>query len=266
MDNIGDAVKMAGSVLLFILALSLIIPLFTQARQTADAIMDYSDRQAATEGIDEDTQESLERNFYYMSDEITGDINSRPQQVRTVGLNDIIPTVERAFDENFKVVFVKKDGQDDVRKAKPINMYKWVGGNTSDTTTAIDKRPINTIELKNSSVGDGDGSKKGFLKGILYADYSFANNPNIPGSNPKGKFQNRFNVKLGDYGDSSNIYYPNSSSTNLTDYGLVGYLKNHLSSGKIEEYLGVYNKEDLMLMQKMVLVYKLVIFKEYLKA
>ena len=45
MENAADALKMAGAVLIFVLALSIIIPFFTQVKQTTDIILDYRDRE-----------------------------------------------------------------------------------------------------------------------------------------------------------------------------------------------------------------------------
>ena len=45
MENAADAIKVAGAVLLFVLALSIIIPFFSQARETADMILDTRDRE-----------------------------------------------------------------------------------------------------------------------------------------------------------------------------------------------------------------------------
>ena len=44
MENAAEALKMAGAVLLFVLALSVAIVSFGQARETADTILDYRDR------------------------------------------------------------------------------------------------------------------------------------------------------------------------------------------------------------------------------
>ena len=45
MENAADAIKMAGAVLLFVLALSIVIPFFSQARETTDLILDARDRE-----------------------------------------------------------------------------------------------------------------------------------------------------------------------------------------------------------------------------
>ena len=45
MENAVDALKMAGAVLMFVIALSVSIVAFGQVRQTADIILDYKDRE-----------------------------------------------------------------------------------------------------------------------------------------------------------------------------------------------------------------------------
>ena len=80
MENAVDALKMAGAVLLFVLAISVAIVSFGQARETADTILDYKDRETVY----------IDGNLYYRA---TG-------TERTVGLETIIPTIYRAYIEN----------------------------------------------------------------------------------------------------------------------------------------------------------------------
>ena len=94
MENAADALKMAGSVLIFILALSLIVPLFTQARVTSDAIMQYVDRQGQAEGAGEEGEDL----FYYIG-------NEDAEKFRYVGIETVIPTIYQSLNEDFKVVF-----------------------------------------------------------------------------------------------------------------------------------------------------------------
>lgn len=58
-ENIADALKMAGSVLLFVMGLSIAILAFSQARESMDIVLSYSDRESL----------SIEGNprFYYLS-------------------------------------------------------------------------------------------------------------------------------------------------------------------------------------------------------
>lgn len=45
-ENIADALKMAGSVLLFVMGLSIAILAFSQARESMDIVLSYSDRES----------------------------------------------------------------------------------------------------------------------------------------------------------------------------------------------------------------------------
>ena len=69
MENAADALKMAGAVLIFVIALSISIVSFGQVRQASDVILNYRDRE--TVYIDGD--------YYY---EATG-------TERTVGLETV---------------------------------------------------------------------------------------------------------------------------------------------------------------------------------
>lgn len=81
MENATDALKMAASVLIFVLALSICISAFGQVRQTSQIVLDYKDREYQTEYIEGDNTE------------------------RQVGIEAIIPTIYKSYTENYKVVF-----------------------------------------------------------------------------------------------------------------------------------------------------------------
>lgn len=83
MENATDALKMAASVLIFVLALSICISAFGQVRQTSQIILDYKDREYQTEYIE-------------------GNENNTE---REVGIEAIIPTIYKSYTENYKVVF-----------------------------------------------------------------------------------------------------------------------------------------------------------------
>ena len=89
MENVSDALKMAGSVLLFIIGLSVAILAFSQAREAIDTVLRYTDREYLT--IEGDSR------FYYLSNK--NDTN------RYVGLETIIPSMVRAAKESYKIVF-----------------------------------------------------------------------------------------------------------------------------------------------------------------
>ena len=186
MENAAEALKMAGAVLLFVLALSVAIVSFGQARETADTILDYRDRETFY----------IDGNYYYKA---TG-------TERTVGLETVIPTIYRAYIENYKIVFEGLEG--------PVYTLNLSGGKTIDKYT-IDLETTKTgeIEINNVSLAN-DEQKSEFLCGILYNDFTKLNGD-------KPKFEKKYNVSL-----------PNS--------GLIDRLKNK----KITEYLGVYYQND----------------------
>lgn len=186
MENAVDSLKMAGAVLLFVLAISVAIVSFGQAREAADTILDYKDRETVY----------IDGNLYYKT---TG-------TERTVGLETIIPTIYRAYIENYKIVF---EGLNE-----PIYTLK-LSGNTKiakytidlETKTTTDGIQINNVALAN------DEQKSEFLCGILYNDFTK--------SGSAENFKKKYNVEL-----------PTNS------------LISRLKGKKITEYLGVYYQND----------------------
>ena len=166
MENAAEALKMAGAVLLFVLALSVAIVSFGQARETADTILDYRDREVQYI----DGEEYMDY-FYYKS---TG-------TERTVGLEAVIPTIYRSYIENYKIVFEGLDG--------PIYTLHLSGGKTIDKYT-IDLETTKTgeIEVNNVSLAN-DEQKSEFLCGILYYDFTKFNGN-------KNAFEKKYNVTL----------------------------------------------------------------------
>lgn len=142
MENAAEAIKMAGAVLLFVLALSIILFYFGQVRESADTILDYRDRE--TMYIDGD--------YYY---EQTG-------TERNVNLETIIPSVFRAYLENYKIIF---DGLDN-----PIYKIKNKNGVMIDKYT-LDLETNQNLEYKNVVLANKE-QKIMFLKGIFYGDYN----------------------------------------------------------------------------------------------
>lgn len=89
MENAVDALKMAFAVMVFVMALSLAIYMFSQARETADIVLHSSDV----------TQ--------YMSYEQV----SEGSENRIVGLESIVPTLYKYYKENYTVIFRNSDGK-----------------------------------------------------------------------------------------------------------------------------------------------------------
>ena len=147
MENAADALKMAGAVLLFVLAISIIILSFGQVRESADTIIDYRDRETLY----------IDGNYYY-----NGNENSR-----YVGLETIIPSVYRAYLENYRIVF---DG------IKPL--YKING----EENYSLELENINGTNLTLAN----NETKAEFLQGILYGKFK----------NNKGDYERKFKISL----------------------------------------------------------------------
>lgn len=97
MENASDAIIMAGAVLIFVIALSVAMTVFSQARVTIDTVVYASDR----------------TNYYeYIDIDISNNIKNR-----IVGLETIIPTLYKYYKENYTVVFLDENG-------KGLELYK----------------------------------------------------------------------------------------------------------------------------------------------
>lgn len=210
MENAVDALKIAGSVLLFVMAISVAILSFGQVRQVSDVILDYRDRETVY----------IDGNYYY---EASG-------TERSVGLETIIPTIYRAYFENYKIVFDKNLLGDPIYTIT-LNNTTQIPKYTLDLETNEDSGNINIV-LAN------DEQKLEFLCGILY------------GSTYASDFETEFNR-------TSNV------KIDIPEQGLYKRLSNRLQSNVITEYLGVYYQDDnedvpeVMKQEKRIITYRL---------
>ena len=210
MENAVDALKIAGSVLLFVMAISVAILSFGQVRQVSDVILDYRDRETVY----------IDGNYYY---EASG-------TERSVGLETIIPTIYRAYFENYKIVFDKNLLGDPIYTIT-LNNTTQIPKYTLDLETNEDSGNINIV-LAN------DEQKLEFLCGIFY------------GSTYASDFETEFNR-------TSNV------KIDIPEQGLYKRLSNRLQSNVITEYLGVYYQDDnedvpeVMKQEKRIITYRL---------
>ena len=133
MENVADALKMAAGVLVFVMALGIAISSFSEAKQTADVLIQYNDREYSTQYA----QDTQERN-------------------RIVGAETIIPTIYRAYKEKYKVIFQDNAGN-------PINLFAIY-----DYESKAYKL-VNYIDLESQVQGD-DRLKDNFIMALLYRD------------------------------------------------------------------------------------------------
>lgn len=132
MENAADALKMAAAVLIFVLALSISINAFGQVRKASQTILDYRDR---------------EYDYTYVEDNGTTE--------RIVGAETIIPSIYRAYQENYKIVF-------DIKEIDYL-YKKNVEGSDEE---------IKYIDLEKESLASEE-QKRNFIQAILYGTSSF---------------------------------------------------------------------------------------------
>lgn len=116
MENAVDALKIAFAVFVFVMALSLAMYMFTQARETADIVLASSD---ITEFMDYTTIESVQEGITYEGTD------------RIVGLETIIPTLYRYYKENYTVIFLDSDGSPMELYTTQTNEILWSKGYTN---------------------------------------------------------------------------------------------------------------------------------------
>lgn len=110
MENAVDALKMAFAVMVFVMALSITMFMFSQARETADIVLHKTDITSFME-YEEANQDS---------------------ENRVVGLETIIPTLYKYYKENYTVVFRNANGTPlEVYKTK-TNTSLWSEGYTNE--------------------------------------------------------------------------------------------------------------------------------------
>jgi len=134
MENAAEALKMAAAVLIFVLALTISINAFGQARQSAEIVINYKDRD-----FDYGTYLTPENN----------------QTTRRVGLESIVPAFYKAYKENYKIVF-----DDSIKNLFGDFIYE-----KKDENGVL--QPILSIDLEKEVLGS-DAQKEEFIAAILY--------------------------------------------------------------------------------------------------
>lgn len=183
MENVAEALKMAGEMLLFILALGVSISSFSQAREASDILLSYTDREYVTQYQGVGTTQ------------------------RVVGEETVIPTIYRAYKENFKIYFYEEDGS-------PLELYSVTNTQTYDET------PINVIASEKPALLN-DWQEDNFIMALLY------------GTNAELKDQYGNAISFDDFETSLNTEY---SIYHLNRNGIYDIIVGN----RFEEYFGVY--------------------------
>ena len=157
MENAADALKMAGAVLIFVLALSIIIPFFTQVKQTTDIILDYRDRETTY----------INGDYYYKASGTE----------RQVGFETVIPTIMRVYLENYRITFKNLD--------EPLYTITKADG-TKIEKYSLDLETNQNTPYENVTLGN-DERKAEFLCGILYHKFQIS----------ESEFNKKFHITVG---------------------------------------------------------------------
>lgn len=125
MDNAIDALKIAFAVLVFVMALSISMKAFSQAKTVSDEVFYMTDK----------------TNFYEYTSEV------KMPEGRIVSGETIIPTLYRYYKENFNVIIKDIDGKTlcEFNLEKEIKAYNqdyrnapWLGNANIDTKKRVD--------------------------------------------------------------------------------------------------------------------------------
>ena len=192
MENAADALKMAAAVLIFVVALSISINAFGEVRLASRTILEYNDK---------------EYNYTYVEDNGT--------TKRIVGIESIIPTIYKAYKENYKIIF-----DEDILGEK---------GLFQRDDEFEHKYSIYTIDLESSeAVLGNDTQKEQYLLAILYG----SNCMNIDGNEEiYSNYSNFTDLKTA---------FKNNLGIYLNDSGIYDTIKDI----KLEESVGVYYQEE----------------------
>lgn len=220
-ENIADALKTAGSVLLFVMGLTIAILAFSQARETMDIVLSYSDRESLS--IEGDSR------FYYLFNDNDDNDDNDPTS-RYVGKETIIPAIYRAYKENYKIVFKFPDDyylfKQEVKNAEGLN----------------EEKEISTLDLANQSLSSDLASRQ-FLNGIIYGDFTYED------GKTKTDYISKFNIK------------PNKVCLNnyLTEKEKIYKIKESLGTYYIEDVNGTREEvNNVNKTEKRVITYEFV--------
>lgn len=184
MENAADALKMAFGVLIFVVAISLSVSTFSNAKKTIDSIISYRDKTQDYVYV----EESNEKN-------------------RIVGIETVVPAMYKAYSENYRIEFYKKNAQGQEVK---LILYK------NKTQYERDFTEINYLDLEDEKFAN-EATAIVHLQALLTQE----NLDNFIKKNSTGTKK----IYEEEFGESKKLY-------------------NYFKNKKFEERLGEYYQED----------------------
>lgn len=183
MENAADALKMAFGVLIFVVAISLSVSTFSNAKKTIDSIISYRDKTQDYVYV----EESNEKN-------------------RIVGIETVVPAMYKAYSENYRIEFYKKNAQGQEVK---LILYK------NRTQYERDFTEINYLDLEDEKFAN-EATAIVHLQALLTQE------------------------------NLNNFIKTNSTGTRIyeEEFGESKKLYNYFKNKNFEERLGEYYQED----------------------
>ena len=189
MENAVDALHLAAAVLIFVVALSISINAFGEVRMTSQTILNSKDK---------------EYNYTYVEDNGTTE--------RIVGLESIVPSIYKAYKENYKIVFRDDESSEEASDLLGDDGIYRVRDDTTRNLVGVYK-----IDLQEQVLGSNT-QKEQFIMAILYGS-KYADFITV---------QNNFQQNLGIY---------------LNNQGIYDKIKNNGTG--LRENLGIYYQEEV---------------------
>lgn len=198
MENAVDALKIAFAVMIFVIALSLSIFLLSKANSSVTAIVGLNDRKT-------------EYNY----------VEPNPTNTRTVGVETIVPTMYKAYKENFQIYFFDKNN-------KPLIIYYEIDseGNRKKDKSGRDVG-INCIDGSEvfGSAKDAEDHLNRILGNPNTVDIKYKKQLNTSYTNGLYKYLvgKKFKEQIGEYyqNDSENTPEVNKTKTRVITYTLI---------------------------------------------
>lgn len=206
MENAAEALKMAAFVLIFVMALTISINAFGEVRQASQAILDNQDREYDYTYVEENKDES-----------------GKPVTERIVNAETIVPSIYKAYKENYKIVFQFKS-----LYLLERGLYKKLKENSFTETI-----PVFSIDLEKEVLGN-DTQKEEFIHALLYGS---KHTNEIAEFKKSGIFLNRndfydiikgktFTEKLGVYYQEELQGKSDTPEANKTKKRVITYIEN----------------------------------------
>lgn len=198
MENAAEALKIAFAVMLFVMALTLSMSSFSQATRAVNAITSERDKEWVG---DLDNDGNYYNDGYYKYNMY---VTPSENLTRTVGIETVVTSMYRAYEENMIIYFFESDG------TTPLGLYNEVdhNGNTTGNVVSLIDESYETFGVNNSPKEFLDIILGG--KNVLNAkdestQEKYKNKILYPDGLYKELIKYEFEEKLGEYKDSTGL-------------------------------------------------------------